>query len=59
MTRRTPSTKTLFRGDNFRVLRDHIDDESDRKRPHMPWVDPSVFRKAKRESTAKQGDLEL
>jgi site-specific DNA-methyltransferase (adenine-specific) len=29
------------------------------KRPHTPWVDPSVFRKAKRESTEKQANLDL
>jgi site-specific DNA-methyltransferase (adenine-specific) len=27
------------------------------KKPHMPWIDTSVFRKAKREATAKQGEL--
>jgi site-specific DNA-methyltransferase (adenine-specific) len=29
------------------------------KKPHMPWIDPSVFKKAKRERTERQGDLEL
>ena len=28
-------------------------------KPHMPWIDPSVFKRAKREKTEKQGDLEL
>jgi site-specific DNA-methyltransferase (adenine-specific) len=36
-----------------------VEDLFDGKRPHMPWVDPSVFRKAKRENTEKQGDLEM
>ena len=31
----------------------------DGKRPHMPWVDPSVFKKAKREKTEHQGNLEI
>lgn len=34
-----------------------IEDLFDGKRPHMPWIDPSVFKKAKRENTEKQGDL--
>jgi hypothetical protein len=30
------------------------------KKPHMPWIDPSVFRRAKREMGAtKQGELEI
>lgn len=29
----------------------------DGKRPQMPWVDSSAFKKAKREATAKQGKL--
>ncbi len=29
----------------------------DGKRPHMPWIDPTVFKKAKREDTAKQERL--
>jgi SAM-dependent methyltransferase len=28
-------------------------------RPHMPWIDPSVFKKAKREQTTKQNELDL
>jgi site-specific DNA-methyltransferase (adenine-specific) len=36
-----------------------VEDLFDGKRPHMPWVDPSVFKKAKRENTEKQGDLDL
>ena len=36
-----------------------VEDLFDGKKPHMPWVDPSVFRKAKREATEKQGDLDL
>jgi DNA modification methylase len=28
-------------------------------RPHMPWIDPSVFKKAKREQTEKQDKLDL
>lgn len=29
------------------------------KRPHLPWIDPSVFAKAKREKTEHQTDLDL
>ncbi len=29
------------------------------QRPHMPWIDPSVFKKAKREQTTKQNELDL
>ena len=29
------------------------------KRPHMPWVDPSVFKKAKRKNTEKQENMDL
>ncbi len=29
------------------------------KRPEMPWIDPSVFRKAKREDTSKQKQQKL
>jgi len=36
-----------------------IEDLFNGQRPHMPWIDPSVFKKAKREATAKQGSLEL
>lgn len=36
-----------------------VEDLFDGKRPHMPWVDASVFKKAKREKTEKQGDLDL
>jgi site-specific DNA-methyltransferase (adenine-specific) len=28
-------------------------------RPHLPWIDSSVFRKARRENTTRQGDLDL
>lgn len=28
-------------------------------RPHLPWIDSSVFRKAKREATSTQKDLDL
>jgi hypothetical protein len=36
-----------------------IADLFDGQKPHMPWIDPSVFKKAKREDTTKQGRLEL
>lgn len=29
------------------------------KKPHLPWIDPSVFKKAKREATTSQGALDL
>jgi site-specific DNA-methyltransferase (adenine-specific) len=36
-----------------------VEDLFEGKKPHMPWVDPSAFRKAKREVTTKQGELEI
>ena len=36
-----------------------VEDLFDGKRPHMPWVDPSVFRKAKRENTERQNEMDL
>jgi hypothetical protein len=36
-----------------------IEDLFSGQKPHLPWIDPSVFRKAKREKAEKQGDLEL
>ena len=36
-----------------------VEDLFDGKRPHMPWIDPSVFKKAKREKTEKQNELDL
>lgn len=36
-----------------------VEDLFDGKRPHMPWVDPSVFKKAKREKTEKQNEMDL
>jgi site-specific DNA-methyltransferase (adenine-specific) len=36
-----------------------VEDLFDGKKPHMPWVDPSVFKKAKRENIEKQGEMEL
>jgi site-specific DNA-methyltransferase (adenine-specific) len=36
-----------------------IDDLFDGKKPHLPWIDPSVFRKAKRETQDTQGALNL
>jgi site-specific DNA-methyltransferase (adenine-specific) len=36
-----------------------VEDLFDGKRPHMPWIDPSVFKKARRENTEKQGEMEL
>ena len=36
-----------------------VEDLFDGKKPHMPWVDPSVFKKAKRETTEKQSEMEL
>ena len=29
------------------------------KRPHLPWIDPSVFKKAKREKTEHQAELDV
>jgi site-specific DNA-methyltransferase (adenine-specific) len=36
-----------------------VEDLFDGKKPHMPWVDPSVFKKAKRETTEKQSEMDL
>jgi DNA modification methylase len=36
-----------------------IEDLMDGKKPHMPWIDPSVFKKAKREITQIQKELEV
>jgi site-specific DNA-methyltransferase (adenine-specific) len=36
-----------------------IEDLFDGKRPHIPWVDPSVFKKARREKTEHQSELDL
>jgi site-specific DNA-methyltransferase (adenine-specific) len=36
-----------------------IEDLFKGQRPHMPWIDPSVFKKAKREQTSKQSELDL
>jgi hypothetical protein len=36
-----------------------IEDLFDGRRPHIPWVDPSVFKKAKRENSEKQSKLDL
>ena len=34
-----------------------IEDLFDGKRPHTPWIDPTVFKKAKREMKGEQGTL--
>jgi site-specific DNA-methyltransferase (adenine-specific) len=36
-----------------------VEDLFDGKRPHMPWIDPSVFKKAKREKTEHQNELDI
>lgn len=36
-----------------------IEEILDGGRPHLPWIDSSVFRKAKRENTTSQGNLDL
>lgn len=36
-----------------------IEDLFKGQRPHMPWIDASVFKKAKREQTTKQNELDL
>jgi DNA modification methylase len=36
-----------------------IEDLFGGKRPHIPWVDPSVFKRAKRETSEKQSKLDL
>jgi site-specific DNA-methyltransferase (adenine-specific) len=36
-----------------------VEDLFEGKKPHMPWVDSSAFRKARREVTTKQGELEI
>ena len=36
-----------------------IEDLCAGKKPHLPWIDPSVFKKARRETTMSQGALDL
>jgi site-specific DNA-methyltransferase (adenine-specific) len=36
-----------------------IEDILNGSKPHLPWIDSSVFRKAKRENTTPQGNLDL
>jgi|GEM_PF-5687558 len=36
-----------------------IEDLFDGKRPHVPWIDQSVFKKARREKTEKQNEMDL
>ena len=36
-----------------------VEDLFNGERPHMPWIDPSVFKKTKREATTKQGEMEV
>jgi DNA modification methylase len=36
-----------------------IEDLLEGKKPHMPWIDPSAFKKAKREETSQQEELEI
>jgi site-specific DNA-methyltransferase (adenine-specific) len=36
-----------------------VEDLFDGKKPHMPWIDPSVFKKAKREASEKQSEMDL
>jgi DNA modification methylase len=49
--------KTEMLGDFPRIQVLTIDDLFLGERPRLPWVDPSVFKKAKRENTHKQEDL--
>jgi site-specific DNA-methyltransferase (adenine-specific) len=34
-----------------------VEDLFNGQKPHMPWIDPSVFKKARREKTDTQGEL--
>ena len=60
---RTAATKSGFyeteygKYEKIQILT--VEDLFDGKRPHMPWVDPSVFKKAKREKTEKQAEMDL
>jgi site-specific DNA-methyltransferase (adenine-specific) len=36
-----------------------VEDLFDGKRPHIPWVDPSVFKKARREKSEHQNELDV
>ncbi len=36
-----------------------VEDLFDAKRPHLPWIDPSVFKKAKREKTEHQTEFDV
>lgn len=49
--------KTEMLGDFPRIQILTMQDLFDGDRPRLPWIDPTVFKKAKREKTEKQGDL--
>lgn len=49
--------KTEMLGDFPRIQILTVQDLFDGDRPRLPWIDPTVFKKAKRERTEKQGDL--
>ena len=49
--------KTEMLGDFPRIQILTVQDLFLGERPRLPWIDPTVFKKAKRERTEKQGDL--
>ena len=49
--------RTDVQGDFPKIQIVTIDELLDGKRPHMPWADPNMFKKAKREMKGKQGKL--
>lgn len=51
--------KTQMHGDFPKIQILTVEDLFDGKKPQLPWIDASVFRKAKRESTEKQKELDL
>lgn len=51
--------KTDMHGDFPKIQILTVEDLFEGKKPHLPWIDASVFRKAKRENTEQQPKLDL
>lgn len=51
--------KSPLHGDFARIQILTIDQLFAGQKPHIPWVDPSVFKKAKREKTKRQNEMEI
>ncbi len=51
--------KTDMLGDFPRIQIITVENLFEGRKPHLPWVDSSVFRKAKRETTTRQDELDF